>query len=93
MGRNEEDFAKGMGYKVSQIPMRSNKFRNKCVDCGRNVFAGEGTMVKGEEHDKIKTVCIVCNKHWTSKEFMDNPLMFREMKMQHLNGLKPLEDK
>ena len=85
MGRSEEDFARGLGYKISSISMRPNKFRNNCVDCGRNVFVGEGNMVKGEDHDKIKTVCRVCSPKWTSKENLGDSLMFNEMVKRHLN--------
>jgi hypothetical protein len=86
MGRGEEDFAKGMGYKISSIPAYPNKFRNNCVDCGRNVFIGDGVMVKGEDHDKIKTVCKVCSPGWTSKQEMNNSVSVKLMKERHPNG-------
>jgi hypothetical protein len=85
MGRNEEDFAKGKGYKISQIPMRPNKFRQPCVDCGKNVYSGEGWMVKGEDHDKIKTLCRGCENTWVSKQHLNDSLMFSELKKLHQN--------
>lgn len=85
MPRNPEDFARGLGYKISQVPMKSNKFRNKCVDCGRNVFAGEGSMVKGDDHDKIKTVCRVCDSNWIDKEGLRSSIIMKNVEDRHRN--------
>lgn len=83
MSRNPEDFARGLGYKISQVPKNSNKFRNKCVDCGTNVFQGEGYMVKGDDHDKIKTVCRVCGNQWLDKGNLKSDIIMKNVEDLH----------
>lgn len=83
MPRSPEEFARGLGYKISKIRMGFNKFRNNCVDCGTNVYRSEGWMVKGDEHDKVQTVCRVCGDKWLDKESLESPWTMRSIEERH----------